>query len=145
MASANWAATAQWAAAAFGDGLLVDIGSTTTDLIALRGGPPGRRRAGLPGRGAHAAVRARPAVALPRRPHRRDERVVRHQRRRAPPARRPGPGARPAADRGRRRQGRGGHLPAPGAHGRLRRGRCRRGDLARPGPCAGPEGAWPCG
>ncbi|GAP37723.1 hydantoinase/oxoprolinase family protein [Piscinibacter sakaiensis] len=38
VASANWAATAQWAAAAFGDGLLVDIGSTTTDLIALRGG-----------------------------------------------------------------------------------------------------------
>lgn len=40
IASANWLATATHAALAFerGEGLLVDIGSTTTDLIAFRGG-----------------------------------------------------------------------------------------------------------
>ena len=38
IASANWQATAQLVAARVGDGLLVDIGSTTTDLIALRYG-----------------------------------------------------------------------------------------------------------
>jgi probable H4MPT-linked C1 transfer pathway protein len=40
VASANWLATARHAAAALGpgDALLVDIGSTTTDLIALRDG-----------------------------------------------------------------------------------------------------------
>ena len=40
IASANWLATAQHAAAVLGDGLLIDIGSTTTDLIRLRGGQP---------------------------------------------------------------------------------------------------------
>lgn len=38
IASANWWATAALAAQAVGAGVLVDIGSTTTDLIALRGG-----------------------------------------------------------------------------------------------------------
>ncbi len=38
IASANWLATAQHAAREYGDGVLVDIGSTTTDLIAFRGG-----------------------------------------------------------------------------------------------------------
>jgi probable H4MPT-linked C1 transfer pathway protein len=38
VASANWHATAQFAAAQEGDGLLMDIGSTTTDLVPLRGG-----------------------------------------------------------------------------------------------------------
>jgi probable H4MPT-linked C1 transfer pathway protein len=38
VASANWHATAQFAAAREGDGLLMDIGSTTTDLVPLRGG-----------------------------------------------------------------------------------------------------------
>lgn len=38
IASANWLATAQHAAAVFGDGVLIDIGSTTTDLIAFRSG-----------------------------------------------------------------------------------------------------------
>jgi probable H4MPT-linked C1 transfer pathway protein len=38
IASANWLATAQHAAARFGQGVLVDIGSTTTDLIAFSGG-----------------------------------------------------------------------------------------------------------
>lgn len=40
VASANWLATARHAASAYPDqaGLLVDIGSTTTDLIAFRGG-----------------------------------------------------------------------------------------------------------
>ena len=40
IASANWLATARHAAAVFapGEGLLVDIGSTTTDLIAFRAG-----------------------------------------------------------------------------------------------------------
>lgn len=38
IASANWWATAALAAQALGEGLLVDIGSTTTDLIALRRG-----------------------------------------------------------------------------------------------------------
>jgi probable H4MPT-linked C1 transfer pathway protein len=38
IASANWLATAQHAASVFGDGVLIDIGSTTTDLIAFAGG-----------------------------------------------------------------------------------------------------------
>ncbi|MGE0671826.1 MAG: hydantoinase/oxoprolinase family protein [Methylibium sp.] len=38
IASANWWATAALAAQAIGEGVLVDIGSTTTDLIALQGG-----------------------------------------------------------------------------------------------------------
>ena len=38
IASANWRATAQHAAAAWGDGLLIDIGSTTTDLIVFADG-----------------------------------------------------------------------------------------------------------
>jgi probable H4MPT-linked C1 transfer pathway protein len=36
IASANWLATARLAARRVGDGVLVDIGSTTTDVIALR-------------------------------------------------------------------------------------------------------------
>ena len=39
-ASANWHASATLAARARGDGLLVDIGTTTTDLVALRAGAP---------------------------------------------------------------------------------------------------------
>jgi (4-(4-[2-(gamma-L-glutamylamino)ethyl]phenoxymethyl)furan-2-yl)methanamine synthase len=38
IASANWLATAQLLAPGVGDALLIDIGSTTTDLIALRDG-----------------------------------------------------------------------------------------------------------
>jgi probable H4MPT-linked C1 transfer pathway protein len=38
IASANWQATARVLAARLGDAVLVDIGSTTTDLIVLRGG-----------------------------------------------------------------------------------------------------------
>ena len=38
IASANWQATARLVAERMGDGLLVDIGSTTTDLIALQRG-----------------------------------------------------------------------------------------------------------
>ena len=38
IASANWRATAELVAARFPDAVLVDIGSTTTDLIVLRGG-----------------------------------------------------------------------------------------------------------
>lgn len=38
IASANWLATAQHAAARWGSGLLVDIGSTTTDLVAFEDG-----------------------------------------------------------------------------------------------------------
>jgi probable H4MPT-linked C1 transfer pathway protein len=38
IASANWLATAQHAAHELGDGLLVDIGSTTTDIIAFKEG-----------------------------------------------------------------------------------------------------------
>lgn len=38
VASANWLATARLAARRVGDGVLVDVGSTTTDLVALRGG-----------------------------------------------------------------------------------------------------------
>lgn len=40
IASANWLATAQQVGARQPDALLVDIGSTTTDLIPLRGGEP---------------------------------------------------------------------------------------------------------
>jgi (4-(4-[2-(gamma-L-glutamylamino)ethyl]phenoxymethyl)furan-2-yl)methanamine synthase len=38
LASANWHATAAWTARRLGEGLLLDIGSTTTDIVALRGG-----------------------------------------------------------------------------------------------------------
>ena len=38
IASANWRATAEWLAGSHPEALLVDIGSTTTDLIPLRGG-----------------------------------------------------------------------------------------------------------
>ncbi len=38
IASANWLATARHAAQRLGDGVLVDIGSTTTDFIAFRAG-----------------------------------------------------------------------------------------------------------
>ena len=38
IASANWLATAQHAATLFGDGVLIDIGSTTTDLISFANG-----------------------------------------------------------------------------------------------------------
>jgi probable H4MPT-linked C1 transfer pathway protein len=38
IASANWLATAQHAARELGEGVLVDIGSTTTDVIAFKGG-----------------------------------------------------------------------------------------------------------
>ncbi|MCB1955332.1 MAG: H4MPT-linked C1 transfer pathway protein [Rhodocyclaceae bacterium] len=40
VASANWLATAHCAAATAADGLLIDIGSTTTDLIPIRHGRP---------------------------------------------------------------------------------------------------------
>lgn len=40
IASANWLATSQWAARRVADGVLVDVGSTTTDLIVLRAGRP---------------------------------------------------------------------------------------------------------
>ena len=53
IASANWLATARHAAQRFGDGVLVDIGSTTTDLIAFEDGrvaqpQPHRRRSVWP-------------------------------------------------------------------------------------------------
>ncbi len=38
VASANWLATAQWVGSRQRDGLLMDIGSTTTDLVAVRDG-----------------------------------------------------------------------------------------------------------
>jgi probable H4MPT-linked C1 transfer pathway protein len=38
IASSNWLATARHAALRFEEGVLIDIGSTTTDLIAFRGG-----------------------------------------------------------------------------------------------------------
>ena len=37
IASANWLASAQFAARRCGDGVFVDMGSTTTDIVALRG------------------------------------------------------------------------------------------------------------
>jgi hypothetical protein len=40
LAAANWLATAQVAAQAVSDGLLVDAGSTTSDLVPLAGGAP---------------------------------------------------------------------------------------------------------
>jgi len=40
VAAANWMATAMLAARLVGDGLLVDIGSTTTDIVPLKGGRP---------------------------------------------------------------------------------------------------------
>ena len=46
IASANWLASASWAASRVGDGVLVDIGSTTTDLVALRGGRVASRASG---------------------------------------------------------------------------------------------------
>lgn len=38
IASANWLATASLAAARIGDGVLIDLGSTTTDILLLAGG-----------------------------------------------------------------------------------------------------------
>lgn len=38
IASANWLATTTWVAQHVADGLLIDIGSTTTDLIAIKSG-----------------------------------------------------------------------------------------------------------
>jgi probable H4MPT-linked C1 transfer pathway protein len=38
VASANWHATGQFLARSLGDGLLIDIGSTTTDIVPFRGG-----------------------------------------------------------------------------------------------------------
>jgi probable H4MPT-linked C1 transfer pathway protein len=38
IASANWQASAQYAARCCGDGIFVDIGSTTTDIVLLQGG-----------------------------------------------------------------------------------------------------------
>lgn len=38
VASANWLASAAWAAARLGDGLLLDIGSTTTDIVPFSAG-----------------------------------------------------------------------------------------------------------
>jgi probable H4MPT-linked C1 transfer pathway protein len=40
IASANWLATTAWVASHYTDGVLVDIGSTTTDIIPFRGGVP---------------------------------------------------------------------------------------------------------
>lgn len=40
VASANWAATAALWAPFIGDGLLLDMGSTTTDIVPIRGGRP---------------------------------------------------------------------------------------------------------
>lgn len=43
IASANWLASAQWLAAEIGHGLLVDVGSTTADLIPFVDGKPQHR------------------------------------------------------------------------------------------------------
>ncbi|TPQ51227.1 H4MPT-linked C1 transfer pathway protein, partial [Prosthecomicrobium hirschii] len=43
VASANWHATARLTAAALGDGLLIDMGSTTTDIIPVRAGAAAAR------------------------------------------------------------------------------------------------------
>jgi (4-(4-[2-(gamma-L-glutamylamino)ethyl]phenoxymethyl)furan-2-yl)methanamine synthase len=40
VASANWHASAAWTARKIGDGLFIDIGSTTTDIIPLAAGRP---------------------------------------------------------------------------------------------------------
>lgn len=46
VASANWQLTAQWLAARLGDALLVDLGSTTCDLVPLRAGQVASRAPG---------------------------------------------------------------------------------------------------
>jgi probable H4MPT-linked C1 transfer pathway protein len=43
VASANWLATAALAARRVGEGVLVDLGSTTTDIVVLAGGRPAAR------------------------------------------------------------------------------------------------------
>ncbi|CAG0970304.1 (4-(4-[2-(gamma-L-glutamylamino)ethyl]phenoxymethyl)furan-2-yl)methanamine synthase [Methylophilaceae bacterium] len=43
IASANWHASASYAARKLGQGLFIDIGSTTTDIVILSGGVPGNR------------------------------------------------------------------------------------------------------
>ena len=40
IASANWLASAQWIARRQSDAVLLDIGSTTTDIVPIRGGAP---------------------------------------------------------------------------------------------------------
>ncbi|MGA2551185.1 MAG: hydantoinase/oxoprolinase family protein [Burkholderiaceae bacterium] len=42
IASANWRASAEWLALRLSDGLFVDVGSTTTDLVPLRSGVAAR-------------------------------------------------------------------------------------------------------
>ncbi|WP_237151558.1 hydantoinase/oxoprolinase family protein [Oryzibacter oryziterrae] len=43
VASVNWHATAAWAAQALGEGVLIDMGSTTTDIVPFKGGRVGAR------------------------------------------------------------------------------------------------------
>lgn len=50
VASANWHAVAAWAARSIGEGLLLDIGSTTTDVVPFR-------RGSVCARGTHDAIR----------------------------------------------------------------------------------------
>ena len=103
VAASNWMATATLAAGHVKDGLLVDIGSTTTDVIPLRDGrvvargrtgsrAPRVRRAGLHGGGAH----QRGGRGVPRATGRRrlpgGRRVLRRHRGRPRPAGQPGPG-----------------------------------------------------
>ena len=144
-----------------GDGVLVDVGSTTTDLIALQRtaasrARPQRRRSGWPAASwsttawcARRCARWRGA-SLSRRDDQRDERVLRHQRRRLPPDRRARSGARPAPERRQRGKDAAGDAPAAGAHDRPRRARRRgraTGSPSRtPGaPSSSPSSARPRG
>ena len=144
IASANWHATAALIGRHVADGLLVDIGSTTADLIPIVGGRAGggrlqRRRAPGDGgtrlyrRGALASRGAGRPRPVPGPAHRADGRDLRHHRRHPPHPRRPAGGRRPAAQR--RPQGqvdpRERDPPRPHRRARPRRGQRRR--VARPG------------
>lgn len=65
VASANWHAGARVAADLAGDGLLVDIGSTTTDLVPFRGGKVAARAADDAGRLATGELVYRGVVRTP--------------------------------------------------------------------------------
>lgn len=72
IASANWLATAECCAASEGEGILIDIGSTTTDIIPFVGGQPcalGASDAGRLGSGelVYAGMVRTPLMALARR------------------------------------------------------------------------------
>ena len=141
IASANWRASAELVALRLRDALLIDVGSTTADLIPVAAGRVaalGADDARSPRCGRTRLYRHDPqfrhgdggARAVPRRLDSADERIFRQQRRRAPHSRRPARRRRQDVDRGRPREDVAASLRAPRAHGRPRSRRSGRRRVA---------------